>query len=105
LQRLLRANGRAADRTKAARTNQSAGRTIMNTSSTTPELNLHRGLFTTLARFVRGGVVPTTVNAVICEIHRTWNRPEAAEIAQVAPNYRAVVESYQRAQPAAKTRA
>jgi len=63
---------------------------------------------TTLARFVQGGVVPTTANAVICEIHRTWNRPEAAELAQlytmVAPNYRAVMESYQMAQQAAKTR-
>ena len=62
---------------------------------------------TTLARFVQGGVVPTTANAVICEIHRTWNRPEAAELAQlytmVAPNYRAVMESYQRAQQVAKT--
>jgi nicotinamidase-related amidase len=63
---------------------------------------------TTLARFVQAGVVPTTANAVICEIHRTWNRPEAAELAQlytmVAPNYRAVMESYQMAQQAAKTR-
>jgi nicotinamidase-related amidase len=62
---------------------------------------------TTLARFVQAGVVPTTANAVICEIHRTWNRPEAAELAQlytmVAPNYRAVMESYQMAQQAAKT--
>ena len=62
---------------------------------------------TTLARFVQGSVVPTTANAVICEIHRTWNRPEAAELAQlytmVAPNYRAVMESYERAQQAAKT--
>jgi nicotinamidase-related amidase len=61
---------------------------------------------TTLARFVQAGVVPTTANAVICEIHRTWNRPEAAELAQlytmVAPNYRAVMESYQMAQQAAK---
>jgi nicotinamidase-related amidase len=64
---------------------------------------------TTLARFVQAGVVPTTANAVICEIHRTWNRPEAAELAQlyamVAPNYRAVMESYQRAQQVAKTAA
>jgi nicotinamidase-related amidase len=61
---------------------------------------------TTLARFVQGGVVPTTVNAVVSEIHRTWNRPEAAELAQLytmyAPNYRAVMESYQMAQQAAK---
>jgi nicotinamidase-related amidase len=61
---------------------------------------------TTLARFVQGGVVPTTANAVLCEIHRTWNRPEAAELAKlytiVAPNYAAVIESYQKAQDAAK---
>ena len=56
---------------------------------------------TTLARFVQSGVVPTTTNAVICELHRTWNRPEAAEIADIytvaTPNYRAVMESYQKA--------
>src|SRR6266436_6848848 len=61
---------------------------------------------TTLARFVQGGVVPTTVNAVVSEIHRTWNRPEAAELAQLytmyAPNYRAVMESYEMAQQVAK---
>ena len=48
-----------------------------------------------------------TANAGICEIHRTWNPPEAAELAElyamVAPNYRAVMESYQMAQQAAKT--
>ena len=64
---------------------------------------------TTLARFVQAGVVPTTANAVICELHRTWNRPEAAELAQlytmVAPNYRAVIESFQRAQQAVKAAA
>lgn len=57
---------------------------------------------TTLARFAQAGVVPTTANAVLCEIHRTWNRPEAAELAKlytiVAPNYGAVIESYQKAQ-------
>ena len=61
---------------------------------------------TTLARFTQAGVIPTTANAVICEIHRTWNRPEAAELAQlytmVAPNYRAVMESYQKAQKVSK---
>ena len=38
---------------------------------------------TTLARFAQAGIVPTTANAVICEIHRTWNRPEAAELCKV----------------------
>jgi nicotinamidase-related amidase len=57
---------------------------------------------TTLARLVQGGVIPTTTNAVLSEVHRTWNRPEAAEIgklyAHVSPNYAAVVESYVKAQ-------
>ena len=59
-----------------------------------------------IARFVQGGVVPTSTNAVLSEVHRTWNRPEAAELAKlyglVAPNYQAVAESYQKAQDAAK---
>lgn len=56
---------------------------------------------TTVARFAQSGVVPTTANAVICELHRTWRRPEAAEITDIytvaTPNYRAVMESYQSA--------
>ena len=56
---------------------------------------------TTVARFAQSGVVPTTTNAVICELHRTWRRPEAEEIADIytvaTPNYRAVMESYQSA--------
>jgi nicotinamidase-related amidase len=61
---------------------------------------------TTLARLVQGGVVPVTTNAVLSEVHRTWNRPEAAEIgklyAHVSPNYAAVVESYIKAQDVAR---
>jgi nicotinamidase-related amidase len=57
---------------------------------------------TTLARLAQAGVVPTSANAVLCELQRTWNRPDAAEVAQlytmVAPNYAAVMESYNRAQ-------
>jgi nicotinamidase-related amidase len=59
-----------------------------------------------LARFVQGGVKPTTTNALLSELHRTWARPEAAGLAQlyglVAPNYAAVMESYARAQQAAR---
>jgi nicotinamidase-related amidase len=59
-----------------------------------------------LARFVQGGVVPINSNAVICELHRTWNRPEAAELADIytlpSPNYRAVMESYKKAQEVAR---
>lgn len=61
---------------------------------------------TTLARFVQGGIVPTSTNAVICELQRTWRRPDAAEFANVyalvSPNYGAVMESFQRAQEAAR---
>jgi nicotinamidase-related amidase len=61
---------------------------------------------TTLARLVQGGVIPVTTNAVLSEVHRTWNRPEAAEIgklyAHVSPNYAAVVESFVKAQEVAK---
>jgi nicotinamidase-related amidase len=61
---------------------------------------------TSLARFVQGDVIPTTTNALLSELHRTWARPEAAELGVlyglVAPNYAAVAESYARAQQAAR---
>jgi nicotinamidase-related amidase len=61
---------------------------------------------TTLARFIQSGIIPTSTNAMLSETHRTWNRPEAAELAKlyslVAPNYAAVIESYQKAQDVAK---
>ncbi len=64
---------------------------------------------TTLARFTQAGVIPTSANAVICEVHRTWNRPDAAELAQlytmVSPNYRAVMESYDKAQAVVRAKA
>jgi nicotinamidase-related amidase len=60
----------------------------------------------TLARFTQAGVVPTSANAVLCEVHRTWNRPDALEIADiytiVSPNYRSVVEGYRKAQEVAQ---
>jgi hypothetical protein len=59
-----------------------------------------------LARFVQGGVKPTSTNALLSELHRTWARPEAAELGKlyglVAPNYAAVVESHARAQQTAR---
>jgi len=61
---------------------------------------------TSVTRFAQAGVIPTSANAVLCEVHRTWNRPEAAEIAKlytmVAPNYTALIESYQKAQDVTK---
>jgi nicotinamidase-related amidase len=64
---------------------------------------------TTLARFTQAGVIPISANAVLCEVHRTWNRPDAAQLAEVytmvSPNYRAVMESYQKAQSVALLKA
>ena len=61
---------------------------------------------TTLARFIQAGIIPTSTNAVLSEAHRTWARPEAGELAKlyalVAPNYQAVIESYVKAQEAAR---
>lgn len=63
---------------------------------------------TTLARFTQAGVIPTTANAVLCEVHRTWNRPDALELAEiytmVSPNYRSVMEGYRKAQEVAKAK-
>jgi nicotinamidase-related amidase len=61
---------------------------------------------TTLARLAQAGVIPTSANAVLSEMHRTWNRPEAAELAKLyalaTPHYAAVIESYQKAQDIAR---
>lgn len=61
---------------------------------------------TTVARLVQAGVIPTSTNAVACELQRTWKRPNAAEfgkvLSELAPNYAAVMESFQKAQEAAK---
>jgi hypothetical protein len=60
----------------------------------------------TLARFTQAGVIPTSANAVLSEMHRTWNRPEAAELAQLyalaTPHYAAIIESYRKAQEVAR---
>ncbi len=48
---------------------------------------------TTLARLAQAGIVPTTANAELSEIYRTWNLPEAAELttlyALATPHYAA----------------
>jgi len=62
---------------------------------------------TTLVRFAQAGVIPTSTNALLSELHRTWARPEAAELAKlyalVSPNYGAVIESYLKAQEVARS--
>ena len=60
----------------------------------------------TLARLTQAGVIPVSTNAVLCEFQRTWNRPDAAQWGalynELVPHYRAVSESYQKAQEVAK---
>jgi len=59
---------------------------------------------TTLARLAQAVVVPVSTNMVFCELQRTWNRPDAAAFGALygayAPNYQAVMESFQKAQEA-----
>jgi len=61
---------------------------------------------TTLARLTQAGIIPVSTNAVMSEVQRTWNTPNAARWAalynELVPNYRAASESFQRAQEAAK---
>jgi nicotinamidase-related amidase len=61
---------------------------------------------TTLARLVQAGVIPISANAVAADLQKTWNRPDAMEFAEIyadlAPNYRAVIESYRQAMDVAR---
>jgi nicotinamidase-related amidase len=62
----------------------------------------------TLARVVQAGAMPIDTYAVLAELMSTWNRPDAMEFAQVmvdhiVPPYRALIESYDKAQSVQKT--
>src|SRR5688572_15063540 len=62
----------------------------------------------TLARVVQAGAFPTDTFAVLAELQSTWNRPDAMEFAaifaeHVIPGYRALMESYDKAQAVQKT--
>lgn len=52
----------------------------------------------TLARLTKAGAIVTTTNALIAELQKTWNRPEAGAFAEIysgtTPHYAAVVESF-----------
>jgi nicotinamidase-related amidase len=61
----------------------------------------------TTARIVQAGAMPIDTYAVLCELMSTWNRPDAMEFAQVmvdhiVPPYRALMESYDKAQSVQK---
>jgi nicotinamidase-related amidase len=57
----------------------------------------------TVARVVQAGAMPIDTFAVLAELQSTWNRPDAMEFAavfaeHVIPGYRALMESYDKAQ-------
>lgn len=60
----------------------------------------------TIARLAQAGVVPVDTFAVIGELQRTWNRPDAMEYANIfgdnlLPNYRLLLESHKKARESA----
>jgi nicotinamidase-related amidase len=61
----------------------------------------------TTARIAQAGAMPIDTYAVLAELMSTWNRPDAMEFAKVmvdhvVPPYRALMESYDKAQNVAK---
>jgi hypothetical protein len=56
----------------------------------------------TLARITQAGAMPIDTFAVLGELMSTWNRPDAMDFAAVmvdlVPHYRALMESYDKAQ-------
>ena len=61
----------------------------------------------TVARISQAGAIPIDTYAVLCELMGTWNRPDAMEFAQIMvdniiPPYRALIESYNKAQSVQK---
>ena len=74
---------------------------VTDASGDYSEMSFH----TTLARLTQAGVIPVTTNVVLCELQRTWNRPDAAQWGalynELVPHYQAAAESYKKAQEAA----
>ena len=61
----------------------------------------------TIARVVQAGAIPIDTFAVLTELQSTWNRPDAMEFAaifadHIIPGYRALMESYDKAQSVQK---
>lgn len=59
-----------------------------------------------MARMTAAGIIPVTTNTILSESHRTWNRADAGKwgalYSELVPEYRSAVESYTRAQQAAR---
>ncbi len=63
----------------------------------------------TIARIMQAGVIPIDTVAVISELQKTWNRPDALEFADLyadyaMPHYRLLIESYDKAQAVEKAK-
>jgi len=75
---------------------------VMDASGDMSEMASH----VTLARLTEKGITPVTTNVVLCECQRSWNRPDAADwgalYSELVPHYKAVGESFQRAQSVAR---
>lgn len=61
----------------------------------------------TVARLAQAGVIPIDTFAVIAELQQTWNRPDAADYANlfgehIIANYQLLMESHKTAQDAAR---
>jgi len=61
----------------------------------------------TIARIAQAGVIPIDTLAVVTEMQRTWNRPDAMEFGNlladyIMPHYRLLFESHQKASEVAK---
>ncbi len=62
----------------------------------------------TVARISQAGAIPIDTCAVLAELMSTWNRPDAMDFAQImvdhiVPPYRALMESYNKAQSGQKS--
>jgi nicotinamidase-related amidase len=77
---------------------------VMDASGDMSEMASHA----TLHRMAQAGVIPVTTNVVLCEFQRTWARPDAEAWGtlynELVPHYRAVSESYEKAQSAARSK-
>ena len=61
----------------------------------------------TIARLAQAGVIPVDTFAIIGELQRTWNRPDAMDYANlfgehIIPNYRLLMESHGATEPQSK---
>lgn len=61
----------------------------------------------TIARITQAGAMPIDTYAVLAHVMSTWNRPDAMDFANamidyIVPPYRALMESYEKAQKVQK---